>query len=381
MMACCSRGECRMADGEFDYESEKARYKDDQPPEPSPALCLSVSDWLKRDMAPPDFLLGEWLSTTSRVMLVAPTGIGKTNFGIVIAFSIASGRGFLHWTVSRSGRVLFIDGEMSRRLLKMRLADAARRLGEIPEGLFILCRDDIEDMPPLNTAAGQGYIDRLIEQIGGVDLIVFDNVMSLLSGDMKDEESWQQTIPWVKALTKRSIGQLWIHHTGHNETHSYGTKTREWMLDTVVLLERLEQPGTDIAFTLTFTKSRERAPHNRADFDPATITLANDRWLSDAAPDKTTKAAKVRLPPAAQNALAALRKAIEASGEMPPASNHIPAGRMAVQESVFRRYSDEASISASDKPDSRLKAFKRAVEQLQAANAIGIWNKWVWLIK
>jgi hypothetical protein len=27
---------------------------------------------------------------------------------------------------------------------------------------------------------------------------------------------------------------MWLHHTGHNETQSYGTKTREWQMDTVL---------------------------------------------------------------------------------------------------------------------------------------------------
>jgi hypothetical protein len=35
---------------------------------------------------------------------------------------------------------------------------------------------------------------------------------------MKDEEPWQDTLPWIRSLTNRSIGQLWVHHTGHEET-------------------------------------------------------------------------------------------------------------------------------------------------------------------
>jgi len=52
----------------------------------------------------------------------------------------------------------------------------------------------------------------------------------LTVGDMKDTEPWQQTLPWVLSLTKREIGQIWIYHTGHDETCSYGDKSREWHL-------------------------------------------------------------------------------------------------------------------------------------------------------
>ena len=40
---------------------------------------------------------------------------------------------------------------------------------------------------------------------------------------MVDEEAWAQALPWVKSLTKRGIGQLWVHHTGHDESKGYGT--------------------------------------------------------------------------------------------------------------------------------------------------------------
>jgi hypothetical protein len=56
---------------------------------------------------------------------------------------------------------------------------------------------------------------------------------------MKDEEPWQDTLRWARSLTNRAIGQLWVHHTGHDDSRSYGTKTREWQLDTVILLKRI----------------------------------------------------------------------------------------------------------------------------------------------
>ena len=139
----------------------------------------SLSDWLARDLPAPDFMLGELLSTTSRLMLVGPTGLGKTNFAMAISMSVAAGDNFLHWN-AREGprRVLFIDGEMSNRLLKRRLEDATRRAGCIPNGFHALSRDDAPDMPPLDSPAGQRYVNRVIEHLGGADLTVFDNLQA-----------------------------------------------------------------------------------------------------------------------------------------------------------------------------------------------------------
>jgi hypothetical protein len=336
---------------------------------------LSGIRWLTRDIPKPDLLLGELLSTTCRVELVGPTGLGKTNILLAIAFAIADGADFLHWKgCDKPRRVLFIDGEMSRRLAKERLEDATRRHARMPATLFYFNREDFEDFQPLNTEAGQKYIDYLVDQLGGIDLLIFDNVQALLPGDMKDEEPWQNTLPWVRDLTRRSIGQVWAHHTGHDETRAYGTKTREWQLDTVVLLERVEQPSADIAFQMKFTKARERSPRNRLDFEPAMITLADDRWTSERGEQVRTKRQTK------DHALELLEDAIIREGTTPPASEHIPPGKLCVTVGLWRRYCRKAFILDSDNDSTFRSAFNRASKRLVDAGKIRRWDLWVWIV-
>ena len=246
-------------------------------------IPLSIGEWLKRDLPVPDRLLGEWFTTTSRIALNAATGLGKTNFALALAAHMAAGREFLHWRAHRRARVLFVDGEMSRRLLKRRAVDVCRRCGGEPEGLFLLNREDIENFPPLNTPAGKGFIERVIDKIGDVDAVIFDNVMALIEGDMKDEEGWQKTLPLIDALTRRGIGQMWVHHTGHDASRGYGTKTREWRMDAVIHLSEEKRADTDVSFRLEFQKARERTPETRPDFENVTIALVNDEWVCNAA--------------------------------------------------------------------------------------------------
>ena len=164
----------------------KANGKDHGPP-------LTLEKWLVRDDIPElDLLLGCLLSATSRMLIVGPTGLGKTLFGIALAFAVASGNSFLKWRSRRKARVLYVDGEMSRREMKRRLRDAVRREGTKPEGLGILSKEDHEDMPPLNTAAGQKWLDTFIAAHGPFDLIIFDNIQALLVGDMREEEQWSK---------------------------------------------------------------------------------------------------------------------------------------------------------------------------------------------
>jgi hypothetical protein len=348
---------------------------DDGAPDPNAIRqALSLDHWLSRDLEPPDFLLGQVLSTTTRMMVVGPTGLGKTNICLAQAAAIATGQDFLHWRGSGQPRsVVYVDGEMSARLMRTRIADAVRRCGTRPEQLFVLSREDFPDMAPLNYVAGQRFIDQVIDATGAT-LVVFDNVQALMTGDMKDEEGWRQTLPWIRNLTRRGVGQIWVHHTGHDETRSYGTKTREWQLDAVALLERFEQPGSDIGFRLRFTKARERAPHNRADFDDVIVTLQTDKWSYERAePVQKKRQAKDR-------ALELLREAITREGTVPPACTHIPAATPCVTVGLWRRYCEMGSITEGGEGAAR-KAFERASNALLSAGLIGKWDLWVWLIR
>ena len=240
---------------------------------------LPLVDWLGRELAPVDPLLGHWLTTTTRALFAAPTGAGKSMLGIAAGMRMSAAMPFVRWDGRRSCKVLYIDGEMSNRLLRERLADEARRLGVIPTGFHALNREDVENFAPLNTPEGQNMIEDVLKKIGDVEFVFFDNVMSLISGDMKEEEGWRQTLPFIHSLTKRKIGQLWLHHTGHDETRSYGTKTREWQMDTVLFGSRVEHPETDVSMGLEFRKARERTPATRADYADIHVALVNDEWV------------------------------------------------------------------------------------------------------
>jgi hypothetical protein len=267
------------AESPNDYRNGKAADVDDHKATFEDAPPLTIEQWLARDLPEPDFIMGNWLSTTTRGLLVGPTGLGKTNLALALALHIAAGRDFLHWRGRRPCIVLYVDGEMSRRLFRQRIEDAVNRLGERPTGFHALSHEDVEKFAPLNSAAGQAYIERFITQIKP-DFIVFDAIMCLLAGEMKEGQSWAAVMPWIRSLTRRRIGQLWLHHTGHDESRSYGDKTREWQLDTVVHMKKIEREDTDLSFGLEFRKARERTPETRLDFEEVTIALINDEWIS-----------------------------------------------------------------------------------------------------
>ena len=249
--------------------------------------------WLTRELDRPTPLLGEIITDTTRLLLGGPTGIGKTHLAMGMAAGIATGLGLVHWQAVHDGvPVLYLDGEMARDLIQERVADLKRRFGGADlSNLIVVCREDFPEMEPLNTEAGQQFVADLV-QGRGIRAVFFDNRMSLLSGDMKDEQPWADTMPLIRDLTRARVAQVWIDHTGHNTGQIYGTKTKEWQLDAVVLLSKADRPGTDIAFQLEFTKARRRRPETRGDFETVTLILNADIWRLEGA-DRIPKKARL----------------------------------------------------------------------------------------
>jgi AAA domain len=225
-----------------------------------------LQHWLNRtDIPKPEPLLGHLLTATDRGLLIGPPGLGKTMFMLAFGMAVASGQSFLHWKgTGQPKRVLYIDGEMPRNVVIDRLQNEVRRLGSVPETFWLLSKEDWPDMPPIigqsnGVVVGTDYLDNELD-IHKPDLVIFDNIQSLLIGDMTKEDAWALVLPWTKRLTQRNIAQMWVHHTGHDESRGYGTKTKEWTVDHVVVLKRnkeTEKDGKVLTFDLTFTKKAD----------------------------------------------------------------------------------------------------------------------------
>jgi hypothetical protein len=337
-------------------------------------LRPTLSYWLSREIAQRDNLLGELISTTSRMLLAGPTGQGKTNFCLALALAIAAGTDFLHWHAYRAARVLYVDGEMPGRLIKSRLGDAVRRARVESDNLLVLSRDDYPEMPPLNTPPGQAFMDKFIAWAGPLDLIFFDNLQALLTGDPKEPAQWAEIYPWTLDLTRRPIGQLYVHHT-NAQGGSYGDRSRDWGMDTQLILEPVENPSVDISFKLTFPKARERTPDNRHDFEEALIKLGGDQWTSTRGGGV---ARRIGRPGKLEDiAMRALDEALAKAGTAPIGCASIPPDTLCVKRDLWAAYFRQTYVGESD-PKSIDHGFRAQARKLQAAQRIGFFDPWVW---
>jgi hypothetical protein len=240
-----------------------------------PRKALLLSTWLTRELPERDWIFAGMLCTTSRWIIFGDTGVGKTLIALDIAGAAAAGSHFLSWLGSgKRIRVMYFDGEMPAETAKERLQIIGQRYGEDLD-LWFYNRDVLKDgeMPPLNSEEGEKWLLKEIEAVKP-NLIIFDNIMSLLQGSMSDPESWQPIILLMRKLSSERIAQIWVHHTGHDNTRGYGDKTREWQVDTVMRLIA----DADENVTLDFTKSRLKTPKTKDLYKPLSITCGPDGW-------------------------------------------------------------------------------------------------------
>lgn len=216
-------------------------------------------------------------------------------------------------------------------------------------------------MSALNTPAGQAFVLNKVEEIKP-RVVFLDNRMSLLVGDMKDEVPWTETMPLVLELTRRKVAQVWIDHSGHDSGHIYGSKTKEWQQDVVILIEAATG-GTeaDVDVRLRFTKARRRRPETRSDFEPVRVTLKDDIWCWAI---ETDKHARPRVPPKAALFHSALQTAILKSSHGPGRTTR--AAWMA--ECVRLNLVEPLAADDDSKAKSRkTQPFRTALMQLQTA--------------
>jgi hypothetical protein len=95
--------------------------------------------------------------------------------------------------------------------------------------------------------------------------------------------------------------------------------------------------------------------------------------------DIGTTRADIKVPPPAKLALDVLNEAIAESGEV-VSGGSIPPQTRTVLLVRWREVCEAKMIAASEKPDSKYKAFVRASKRLQALKIIGVWNDRVWVV-
>ena len=244
------------------------------PPAPTPRRTLtsrSLGDFLARRYPPVEHVLDPWFPVRGIVMVAGYRGIGKTRFGLAVAYAIATGGSILGFRAPKPRKVLYVDGEMDPAELQGRL-DAIHRTA-VRDGngdptlaaanLHILSHADQElGIPDLADPEGAGRAmveERIVAT--GAEVLVLDNLSVLCrTGVENDAESWAVMQEWLVKLRRQGRSTLLVHHTGKPDDKGNvtqrGTSKREDVLNTSILLKPPSKTAKPGEMTIVFTKAR-----------------------------------------------------------------------------------------------------------------------------
>jgi AAA domain len=215
-------------------------------------------------------------------------------------------------------------------------------------------------------------------------VVVIDTLNRSLAGSESDDKDMAAYIRAADAI-RAELGcvVIVVHHCGIDATRPRGHTSLAGAVDAQLAVKR--DTADNIVVTVERMKdgpegdqivSRLEVVDVGTDADGDTISSCSVKPAEASAPQTATR----KVTGAKKVALDILRKAIDEAPSSPPASNHIPPNTGTCLVETWRAYAYQASISESDKQDTRKRAFARAAEKLQAANLIGIWGDYVWII-
>ena len=205
-----------------------------------------------------ELILDPWLHSQDLCMVFSARGIGKTHFGLSIAYAVTTGGKFTKWVAPKPRKVLYLDGELPGGVLQKRLLMHCPDVEPAPGFLRVFTPDLLPDgraLPDLATYEGQAAIDALIED---AEVVIVDNLSCWArTGRENEAESWLPIADWILSLRRRGIAVVLIHHGGKNGQQR-GTSKREDLLDVVIGLSRPNDydPSKGAVFIAEFTKAR-----------------------------------------------------------------------------------------------------------------------------
>ncbi|KQW57075.1 AAA family ATPase [Variovorax sp. Root411] len=244
-----------------------------------PLQAVDVAELAAMDFKPRQPLLSPWLCSQDLAMVFAPRGVGKTHFGLAVAFAVATGGPFARWQAPAARKVLYLDGELPGAVIQQRLWMHCPDVDPAPGYLRIFTPDLVTEgrtLPDLSTYEGQAVIDAMIET--DTALVVVDNLSAWArSGRENEAESWHPIADWLLSLRRRGIAVLLVHHAGKGGQQR-GTSKREDLLDVVIGLSRPKDydPQQGAVFVVEFSKARNLVG-DQAESIELELVVADDR--------------------------------------------------------------------------------------------------------
>jgi hypothetical protein len=310
-------------------------------------------------------------------------GCGKSVLIEDLGLHVAAGMPW-HGRAVRGGAVLYVAleraGVVARRCIAV---GVEHNMGSLP---FAMVRGPLDFRDPKVADSIVATVTELATRHQTEPaLIIVDTVSRALCGG---DENSPKDMGLLVAGMSRIQGDLGVHlaMTHHQPAEKERMRGHGALLGAVDTTVHVFKSG---AIRLAeVVKSSDHEEGQRIAFSLNSVTVGEDDHgdpitapvVAEADVTGTARKPSTAIKGAAKIALGALREAIYALGEIPPASTHIPPNVKTTTVARWREYAYRSGISASDDASARQKAFNRAVEKLRADNFVGVWEPHVWLV-
>lgn len=211
---------------------------------PDPLQCTS-NWWRDRELPNVKPMIEPFIFGGERILLWGPTGSAKSAVLLALAHAAATGKPLGKWKPTRQIRTVYIDGEMSRSDLQLRLREMAEHFGDPGENLVAINTIDFEQFAPLDEKDRAEALIRLLRQFRA-ELVLLDNIQCLVSTSLKEGKAYDALQPLMLAMRSLEATAIWAHHAGFNEDRFYGDSRLSWQASGSLRIERSKGFGMQV---------------------------------------------------------------------------------------------------------------------------------------
>lgn len=262
---------------------------------------VSLKELLAMDLPKREHLIFPWLRQGESAFVYAAPGVGKSLFGLDLALTVAGGGLFLNqWASPKTGRVLYVDGEMPLDDIRDRAAMVAR--GKLKAGQkfdYDKATENVQYAARSKQRPGASFVDldneehharllRLIEG-GGFELVIFDNLSTLaMIEDENAAGAFNSVVFFFQMLKAAGKACILLHHTNKAGDTYRGSSKIPTTFETEMLLKHrtpVDEDGepsimTDgchqTAFSIEWRKCRGERDNFSSSGAVATMTSFTD---------------------------------------------------------------------------------------------------------